>query len=273
MSPSQNLTGRRSRAAIACAALIATLATSSQAHASTAHTVTEGETLWSIASVNGLSPESVAAFNGLSPDTQVVIGQTIQIPSPEEGGVSATTPGETDTASSGGSHTVAPGESLSSVSAAHGVTVADLAATNGLSPDALLIEGTTIAVPAPSASTTPSGMGTVSSPSGDIPLDPAAADAFNAMREDSIANYGVDLYPAGPVSGYRTTAQQQELYDLYLSGQGAPANPPGTSSHEDGLAVDLAEPIMRDVVDDIGSAYGWSGTIPSEWWHIAFGGG
>ncbi len=46
------------------------------------------------------------------------------------------------------------------------------------------------------------------------------------MRDDSISNYGVDLYPAGPVSAYRTSEQQQELYDLYLSGEGAPANPP-----------------------------------------------
>ena len=62
------------------------------------------------------------------------------------------------------------------------------------------------------------------------------------MRDDSLANYGVDLYPGGPASAYRTTEQQQELYDLYLSGQGAPANPPGTSTHETGIAVDVAEP-------------------------------
>ena len=88
------------------------------------------------------------------------------------------------------------------------------------------------------------------------------------MRDDSLSNYGVDLYPGGPASAYRTTAQQQELYDLYLSGQGAPANPPGTSSHETGTAVDVAEPVMRDVIDQIGYAYGWVGTIPSEWWHV-----
>ena len=91
------------------------------------------------------------------------------------------------------------------------------------------------------------------------------------MRDDSIANYGVDLYPGGPASAYRSTAQQQELYDLYLSGQGAPANPPGTSTHELGIAVDVAEPAMRDVIDQIGGGYGWSGTIPSEWWHVAYG--
>ena len=46
------------------------------------------------------------------------------------------------------------------------------------------------------------------------------------------------------------------------------SNPPGTSTHETGRAVDVAEPAMRDVIDQIGGGYGWSGTIPSEWWHV-----
>ena len=146
------------------------------------------------------------------------------------------------------------------------MTVADLAAANGLDPAAYLVEGTTISVPAPSSST--AGMGHIPSPSGELHLEPAAAESWNAMRSDSLSNYGVDLYPGGPASAYRTAEQQQELYDLYLSGQGAPANPPGTSSHETGTAVDVAEPVMRDVIDQIGSAYGWVGTIPSEWWHV-----
>jgi LAS superfamily LD-carboxypeptidase LdcB len=148
------------------------------------------------------------------------------------------------------------------------VTVADLAAANGLDPAGILVEGTNLTIPAPSGPVVPAGMGTVPSVEGDVPLDPAAADSFNAMRTDSLNNFGVDLYAAGNVSGYRTYEQQQELYDLYLSGEGAPANPPGTSSHESGSAVDLAEPAMRDVIDQIGYAYGWAGTIPSEWWHV-----
>ena len=34
---------------------------------------------------------------------------------------------------------------------------------------------------------------------------------------------------------------------------------------------DVAEPAMRDVIDQIGGGYGWSGTIPSEWWHVEYG--
>jgi LysM repeat protein len=241
------------------------------AQASYPHVVTSGETLWSIAGANGLSPESVASFNGISADTLVIEGQTINIPAEGEGGVTADTSAApaTPAAPSGGGHTLVAGESLSSVAAANGVTVSALAAENGLAADAYLIEGQSISIPA--ASSVPAGMGEISSPSGPLPLDPAAADSWNAMRDDSLNNYGVDLYPAGPASAYRTTEQQQELYDLYLSGQGAPANPPGTSSHEFGVAVDLADPSMRDIVDQIGAAYGWAGTIPAEWWHVAYG--
>jgi LysM repeat protein len=284
VSPIQRWDGRKRQVVIACAALVAGLAHASTAKASAPHVVVPGETLWSISAANNLTTRTVAAFNGLSEDSQVVEGQTIQVPTVEEGaaalinagitpGAPATDPAATSStaaapASSGAEHTVVWGETLSSIGAANGVTVADLAAANGLDPAGILVEGTGLSIPAPSTPAVPAGMGSVPSPSGDIPLDPAAAESFNAMRDDSISNYGVDLYPAGPVSGYRTYEQQQELYDLYLSGEGAPANPPGTSSHESGAAVDLAEPSMRDVIDQIGGTYGWMGTIPSEWWHV-----
>ena len=44
-----------------------------------------GETLWSIAAANNLTTRTVAAFNGLSEDSQVVLGQTIQVPTTVEG--------------------------------------------------------------------------------------------------------------------------------------------------------------------------------------------
>ena len=83
---------------------------------------------------------------------------------------------------------------------------------------------TGVVVPAP-------GMGHVPSPYGQLHLDPAAADAWNAMRQEALSVYGADIYPAGTVSAYRTYEQQAALYDLFLNGTGAPANPPGTSAH------------------------------------------
>ena len=94
------------------------------------------------------------------------------------------------------------------------------------------------------------------------------------MRAEALDVYGVDLYPGGPMSAYRTYEQQAQLYQAFLDGYGAPANPPGTSSHELGTAVDVATPEMRSVIDQIGWKYGWTKVHgPEEWWHVDYVGG
>ena len=188
-------------------------------------------------------------------------------------------------------HTIVPGETLSGIAAANGLTTDALASWNGVSSDYLVIAGNTLSVPtpeetgvaapvataattsAPAATAPASWLGSIPSPWGDLYLDAGAAAAWNAMRTDALNNYGVDLYPAGPLSAYRTSAQQGEMYELFLSGVGSPANPPGYSSHELGVSVDLATPEMRDVVDQIGWAYGWGKfEAPDEWWHVSWSG-
>jgi LysM repeat protein len=244
--------------------------------------VQPGETLWSIAYANNLTTRSVAAVNGLSEDAMVIAGETIEVPTVDEAeaALASAGAGSGAAAGTGTDHLVQPGESLWSVAVANGLTVQELASFNGLAEDALLISGEMIQVPAggsgAASGTTvdPStGLAYIWSPEGSVPLDPAAAASFEEMRQASLSQFGIDLYPAGLLSGYRTYEQQAYLYDLYLSGQGEPANPPGSSSHEYGGAVDLADPAMRDVVDQIGATYGWAGTIPSEWWHVEWVGG
>lgn len=71
-------------------------------------------------------------------------------------------------ASAAFAHTVTSGESLDSIAAADGMTVADLAAANGLSPDASLVTGQTVMIPprgdvAPSSDTSSSGSSGASS--------------------------------------------------------------------------------------------------------------
>ena len=108
-------------------------------------------------------------------------------------------------------------------------------------------------------------------PCGEVYLASNAAAAWEAMRQESLRLYGTDLYPDGTLSGYRSYAQQLYLYNLYLSGQGGLAAVPGTSSHEYGAAIDLAEPYMRTVVDQIGGSFGWAKTeAPDEWWHMNY---
>lgn len=273
------------------------------ANAAVPHTVLPGETLWSIAAANNFTTDSLAAYNGLSADTQVYTGETIQIPTESEAAgalASSATPtagtsSTTITSTSGTSHTVQPGESLSSVAAANGISPETLAADNGLSSDALLITGQQITVPTASATPTSTPTPTSSSstgssvppseshpswtspvycpscPSGEAYLASNAAYNWNAMRQASLSTYGIDLYPAGSYSAYRSYGQQLYLYNQYVSGAGALAAVPGSSAHEYGTAVDLADPSMRTVIDQIGPTYGWTKTeASSEWWHVDY---
>jgi LysM repeat protein len=222
--------------AAACAVSGALLSNSS-AVAATPHVVQPGETLWSISAANNLTTRTVAVYNGLSENAMVVQGTTIYVPTVAEGAAAL---------ASG-----TPGVEPSSTGTARG--------GGGPAP-------TTVA-PAP-------GMGHVPSPYGQLHLAPAAAEAWNAMRTEALNVYGTDIYPGGPASAYRTYAQQAELYEAFLAGYGAPANPPGSSSHELGTAVDVETPEMRWLVDEIGGRYGWSKIhAPGEWWHVDYVGG
>jgi LysM repeat protein len=284
-----------------CVAVLAIAVFAARARAAVPHTVMPGETLWSIAAANNFTTQTVAAYNGLSEDSQVYVGETIQIPTEAEGATALASAGGSTTSSSsstssGISHTVQTGESLSSIAAANGISPYTLAADNGLSSDALLTTGQQLTIPTTSGTSTststassttststtsapppeehPSWTSPIycpSCPNGEAYLASNAAYNWNAMRQASLDTYGIDLYPAGPFSAYRSYAQQLYLYNLYLSGQGSLAAVPGSSSHEYGGAVDLADPSMRTVVDEIGATYGWAKTEASdEWWHVNY---
>jgi LAS superfamily LD-carboxypeptidase LdcB len=219
----------------------------SVASASVPHVIQPGETLWSVSAANNLTTRTVAAFNGLPEDAQVVTGQTVNVPTVDEGAAALATAPAPDPA-------VAP------------ATPAPAAPVEPVEPVAPAEPAVEPIAPAP-------GMGHVDSPWGPLHLDPAAADSWNAMADAAMQQFGVDLHPGGTVSAYRTYEQQAALYEQYLAGTGAPANPPGASTHELGVAVDVATPEMRSVIDQIGAQYGWVGNIPSEWWHVAYVGG
>jgi len=283
-----------------CGAMASVVVLAAPASAAAPHTVAPGETLWSIATANNFTTDSLAAYNGLSADSAVYTGETIQIPTETEtaGALASSTSTSSSTstatsASTGTAHTVQPGESLSSVAAANGVSLETLAADNGLSSDAPLITGEQITIPTASATTSPTSTTPSSSsappseshpswtspvycpscPNGEAYLASSAAYNWNAMRQASLDTYGIDLYPAGPYSGYRSYGQQLYLYDQYVSGAGPLAAVPGTSAHEYGTAVDLADPSMRTVIDQIGPTYGWVKTeASSEWWHVDYAG-
>jgi len=141
------------------------------AGAAVPHTVVEGESLWSIATVNGMDPAALAAANGLSPDSHVVLGSTVNIPAAGEASAGApATAGATSAVAPppAGAYTVQPGDTLTGIAAASGVAPDQVAFMNGLDPNGYVIAGTVLKLPA--GSPTP-------------PTDPATAPAETVVPD------------------------------------------------------------------------------------------
>lgn len=80
-------------------------------------------------------------------------------------------------------------------------------------------------------------------PSRSVLLAAEAAAAFNALADEAL-NAGVVITAA---SGYRSFQEQASLHEQYTLSYGARrareiSAPPGTSEHQSGLAVDIANP-------------------------------
>lgn len=93
-----------------------------------------------------------------------------------------------------------------------------------------------------------------------------AAGAYERMKRAGM--------PGGCVSDAgRTYAEQAEMWRRYLAGElPATAARPGTSKHETGIALDVAEP-ARKWVRKFGKYYGWiKDAVRNEPWHMEYRG-
>lgn len=151
------------------AAAVALLAAPA-AGAHVVHTVSPGDTLWSIAAKSNMTTRTVALYNGLHENSHVVLGTPIKVPSVAEGqaalraagivpagaGAAAGTTAGAQVAppapSAGaprplGAYVVRTGDTLSGLAAQTGVPTAQMAYMNGLAPTAHLLTGTVIKLP------------------------------------------------------------------------------------------------------------------------------
>lgn len=126
------------------------------------HTVQPGETLWSIAAANNFTTRAMAAANGLPENAGVFAGRTMMIPSEGEAGIALGLARSGAPAAGGGpppagAYTVRLGDTLSGIAARSGVSPRQVAFMNGLVPDAHVIAGTVLRLPAgaPAAPSSP----------------------------------------------------------------------------------------------------------------------
>lgn len=142
----------RSLYSIILAGLLTVPATASAAYP---HTVLPGESLSSIAAADGLTVSQLAAANSLAPDSWLIAGTIVMIP-PQGSSAGSyasvatttvpTSTGEATTTSSasGGSYVVQPGDTLWAIATRAGISVAQLAADNGLDPNGVLLAGSVL---------------------------------------------------------------------------------------------------------------------------------
>jgi hypothetical protein len=102
---------------------------------------------------------------------------------------------------------------------------------------------------------------------GEKMVKPAAAQ-FRRMDAAARAA-GLDLKVN---SGYRTGAEQAELYNDYINGRGALAARPGTSTHGLGLSADInvIDPKVLAWLKKNAGRYGFVNDVPSESWHWTY---
>jgi LysM repeat protein len=134
---------RRGPAVVGTAAAM-WMAGSQAAHAGV-HVVRRGETLSGIAARYGTTVDRLASTNSISDPNFILEGQRLNV----TGGGASTV--------ATASHTVRPGETLSSIAARYGTSTAGLARLNRLKDPNLIIAGSTLRVPGASSAGAPAG--------------------------------------------------------------------------------------------------------------------
>ncbi|WP_067689847.1 M15 family metallopeptidase [Nocardia jejuensis] len=101
-------------------------------------------------------------------------------------------------------------------------------------------------------------------------LDPVLALAYRVASDQAHAQ-GVELWI---VSGYRTPAEQEQLWEEGIATYGSPEAarrwvlPPGESTHVTGQAIDVGPRAGAQWLEDNGNRWGLCRTYDNEWWHF-----
>lgn len=151
--------------------------------ASLTYTVQPGDTVWGIARSHGLDTASVLAANGLDAASVIRPGQVLALVGP------APAPSVPDTAPAAPvttSHEVRPGDTVSAIAAAHGVSIDAVLAANDLTRASIIYPGEVLVIPSADAPSAPA-------PAALPPVTAPGLDAEQSENARLIIRIGRDL--------------------------------------------------------------------------------
>ena len=198
--------------------------------------VQAGDSLTSLASKYNLSVNDLAKANNLSTTANLLIGQVLTIPG--SSGTASTSPSTTTSSSTSsgssstsnktsatvtssstkanytGSYKVKAGDGLINLAREYGVSTAELAAANDISPTAGLFVGQTLKVPSTKASGSSTSSGSSSSSTSSSAATPTPTSGnYTVKSGDSLtrlaAEYGLSISQLASANGLKNNAQLQ----------------------------------------------------------------
>jgi LysM repeat protein len=117
------------------------------------YTIAPGDTLGSIGRRLGVTPEELAAANGISDPRRLRPGQSLELPAGAGSAAARTAAAAPPAPAPERIYTVRPGDTLYSIAARHGLSVADIAERNSLKSLHRLSIGQRLRLPAESSLT------------------------------------------------------------------------------------------------------------------------